>query len=169
MTDTLHQINLNYNPAEDRILIRVSTTGQQEYRVWLTRRFTSIMLDILNKSLTEGMSAESEEAKSALLDWQKKEVTDKADFSKPFIEDNEVHFPLGKGGILAQKLSFSKSGQKLNLLITPSKGQGMNLALDKDLQKVVYKMFEDAVAKAQWQLITSPVIPVSHQSESLVH
>jgi len=36
--DKLHQINLGYSPEEDRLLLRINTTGKTEYRLWMTRR-----------------------------------------------------------------------------------------------------------------------------------
>ena len=34
----LHQLKLDFNPEQDRLLLRVSTDNQLEVRLWLTRR-----------------------------------------------------------------------------------------------------------------------------------
>ena len=49
--DQLFQINVSYVPGEDRLLLRVSTTGGDEYRVWLTRRFVSLLMGLLQKEM----------------------------------------------------------------------------------------------------------------------
>ena len=47
MPDQLHQFNINYVPLEDRILLRINTLQGDEYRIWLTRRYTGILLERL--------------------------------------------------------------------------------------------------------------------------
>ena len=36
MTDKLHQMNVTYIPKEDRLLLKISTTQKDEFRIWLT-------------------------------------------------------------------------------------------------------------------------------------
>ena len=49
MSDQLHQMNISHNGKEDRLLLRVSTGAGDECRLWLTRRYTGLLMGILNK------------------------------------------------------------------------------------------------------------------------
>jgi len=51
MSNKLHQINVQYSSKEDRILLRTSTEDNDEYLIWLTRRFTKILIDIFEKEI----------------------------------------------------------------------------------------------------------------------
>ena len=59
MTDQLHQINIAYVDKEDRLLMRATTKNGDEYRVWFTRRYAGLLMDIINKGMNErgGMTA----------------------------------------------------------------------------------------------------------------
>ena len=39
MTKILHQLTLTYSAKQDRLMLRISTKEQNEYQLWLTRRF----------------------------------------------------------------------------------------------------------------------------------
>lgn len=157
----LHQININYNPVEDRILLRASTTGKLEYRVWMTRRFTALLLTILTNSLAEDgdIAMASPEAKKPLMDFKKQEALGRANFSEPYKEDDAHHFPFGPEGMLAQKIVYKKQEASLRITITPGSGKGMNLLLESSMQQILKKMLEDAIASAKWNIPTEKYPP----------
>lgn len=164
MPNQLHQINIHYHPSEDRILLRASTTGKLEYRVWLTRRFTALLLSILLGSLTEDgeITAASPEARKPLLDFKKQEALSKANFAEPYREDVAQYLPFGQEGILAQKIVYQRSPASLRLTITPGSGQGINLALENAMQQILKKMLEDAISLAAWNI----TLPPRHQTQT---
>ena len=47
----IHQLSVTYDPLEDRVLLRVNTTTQEEVRVWLTRRMLTQMLPHLPREI----------------------------------------------------------------------------------------------------------------------
>ena len=51
MSSTLHQMTVNYVAEQDRVLLRVSTTDNTEVQLWLTRRFTKILWDVLVQTI----------------------------------------------------------------------------------------------------------------------
>lgn len=59
MTSRLHQINVSHNTLEDRLLLRISTNTGEEFRMWLTRRYTSLLIGVLNKEIDERGGAPS--------------------------------------------------------------------------------------------------------------
>ena len=55
----MHQIQLSYVSTEDRILFRMNTKSRQEFRFWMTRRYTGILWSTLARVLEEaGKGAE---------------------------------------------------------------------------------------------------------------
>lgn len=167
MAEKLHQVSIDYNPTEDRILLRVSTSGQKAYYVWMTRRFTFLLRNLLRKNLLEGVEVASPEAKEAMLEWQKREVLEKADFSKPYEVKEEFEYPLGASGIVASTLAIQPIGQNLQVKMAPPQGQGIDLTLDRNLLQIFIKMIDDAVAKADWNL--APALSSGETAEGKVH
>ncbi len=49
----LHQLNLQYDPTQDRLLVRISTTAQVELRLWFTRRLTVGVMPLLRKLVAQ--------------------------------------------------------------------------------------------------------------------
>ena len=47
MNNGISQMQVLYQSEEDRILFRVSSTDKKEFRFWVTRRFTIMLLKIL--------------------------------------------------------------------------------------------------------------------------
>ena len=53
MTGRLHQVHVEFAPAEDRILLKLNTMDREELRFWLTRKFVKTFWDTLQKLLAE--------------------------------------------------------------------------------------------------------------------
>ena len=43
----ISQIQMRYVPLEDRVLLRLNTSDQDEFRFWLTRRFVVMLISAL--------------------------------------------------------------------------------------------------------------------------
>ena len=50
---SLKKLQLRYDPLEVRLALRVSTGDGQEFRFWLTRRYTTLLLAVLDKHQAE--------------------------------------------------------------------------------------------------------------------
>ncbi len=51
MSAPLRQLTLTFDPVEDRMLLRIGTAENTEYRLWLTRRFIKVLWEGLMKNL----------------------------------------------------------------------------------------------------------------------
>ena len=58
MAAQLHQLTLTFDPIEDRILLRIGTAENTEYRLWLTRRFVKVLWKALMKNLDQTLEFE---------------------------------------------------------------------------------------------------------------
>lgn len=147
--DKLHQVNVTYSGVEDRLLLRVTTRLGDEYRIWLTRRFTTLLLNVLDKAMDKyGGSASlgSSEKTTAMF---KAGAMDKA-----FDEEKTTNFPLGKKGFLAYGIKSTDTAEgNLQLEIFPEKGAGVSLNLDKPLLYMVHNLLTQGIARTEWYLL----------------
>ncbi len=88
----IHQLNVSYLPAEDRLLLRVSTRQGAEFAVWLTRKVTLGLWQAL-QACAQNHAARSYVGKSDVADpLLRKELAEftsakhlqAADFSTPY-------------------------------------------------------------------------------------
>ena len=149
MSEQLHQINITYIDKEDRLLMRTTTKGGDEYRIWLTRRYTGLLLDVLDKALHKlgGTPATTSAFVSQRSLVEKKETLD-----KPFVDDSK-NYPLGERGILGFGIKSDVTQDKiLSLYILPERGQGVTLNLNEPLLYSFQHLLSQGLAKTDWKI-----------------
>ncbi len=148
MSDKLHQINAQYSNKEDRILIRTSTENNNEYLIWLTRRFTKLLLDILDKEIEKRGGTTSLSTKKET----KKLYTDGA-FEKPYAEEKPKTRPLGEDGVLAFgiKTQTDDAGNLILELQSETK-QGITLTLNDTLLYMFYSLLMQSIERSERQV-----------------
>lgn len=148
MADQLHQLNVTYVPVEDRLLLRVSTRGGAEYRLWLTRRYSGLLTAILQQQMEKfggaPVLAASDEARDLFR---------QGAMEKKFEAENNMNFPLGEGGILAHKIN-SRIGEDgvMALQLLPATGEGVTLNLNRTLLYMFYSLLAQGLEQAEWHL-----------------
>ena len=149
--DKLHQVNVTYSGPEDRLLLRASTRHGDEYRVWLTRRFTSLLMKILLKEMDKYGGSASLGANPKTRAMFKAGAMDKS-----FEEDKATNYPLGKTGFLAYAVKTADTPDgNLRLEILPKKGKGVSVNLDKPLLYMIHNLLSQGIARAEWHLVYS--------------
>jgi hypothetical protein len=161
----LHQLKLDYVAEEDRLLLRVSTDTQLEVRLWLTRRALRLLWSLLlqmMRSAPEIALQSNPQARDALVDMQREQALSRANFAEPF-EEAPRDMPLGAEPILVTRIRADKDvkgNQVLGLL--PQQGQGIHLTLDNTLLHSLCKLVQNAVAKADWDIVLElPALPAT--------
>lgn len=147
MTDQLHQINIAYIDKEDRLLMRATTQNGNEYRVWFTRRYAGLLMDILNKGMNErgGMTTLGSKPQTSNM------IKDGA-LEKPF-EGSVKNYPLGEDGILGFGIKTNMTEDKiLNLQLLPENGQGITLNLNDALLYMFHNLLSQSLASANWNM-----------------
>jgi hypothetical protein len=155
----IHQIQIRHDEAEDRLLLRMSTTDNCEVRFWLTRRFTRLLWKVLVKMLEWDRAVKQQvdpETRRAVLDIQHEGYSQQADFSKPFAENAQEaprSLPLGEAPVLLAKVQGRKQGEGVHLLsLHPLQGQGIDITLDAKLLHLFTRLIREQVAKTDWDL-----------------
>lgn len=145
MSDQLHQINIAYINKEDRLLMRATTKNGDEYRIWFTRRYAGLLMDILNKGMHErgGMTTLGSTPQTT-------QMIKGGALEKPF-ENDVRNYPLGEKGVLGFGIKTNTTEDKvLNLQLLPENGQGMTLNLNDTLLYMFHNLLSQGIAKANW-------------------
>jgi len=152
----LHQIRIDYEVEQDRLLMQLSTSDGQEVRLWLTRRFVKLLWPLMVKLAEEASprirTQADPEARKALLGMEHEEAMARADFSKPY-DDSERAMPLGAEPLLLARIrtAYDSNGQPV-VALHPSEGQGVTLTLDSVLVHSLCRLLQAAVAKSDWDM-----------------
>ena len=153
----LHQIKIDYNPAEDRLLMLISAHGGVELRMWLTRRFVKLLWPLLVK-LAEDASPKirvqaNPEARKALLGLEHEQAVSRADFSREYDGGSARELPLGDAPLLLSSIETGKdrNGQPV-VALRPREGQGVTLTLDSVLVHSLCRLLQAAAKKSDWDI-----------------
>jgi hypothetical protein len=165
MSGSISQMQMIYNPEEDRILFRVNSTDKKEFRFWITRRYALLMLKILKdhrESDPDVVIQATPEAKQALQSFKQEKAIGQADFSKKFEEEaNEL--PLGSEVQVAFKLNYGVKDGNLQLGVQPKEGQGISVVINQDLNVTLTQLLLAAAKKADWKFSESQENMVSEE------
>lgn len=161
MGNALQQLNMIYVPEQDRLLLRISTNGDAEFRIWLTRRYCGLLLQILvDRIEREGGYQELASRQQTLEQLRGGALT------KPYAPGPNLHYPLGEHGVLGYRInvgnvddgndkaaagSDKKSGA-MNLQLLPENGTGITFTLDKSTLYMLYNVLEQALEQTDWNL-----------------
>jgi hypothetical protein len=155
----LHQIQIRFEPEQDRLLLRVNTQTGAELRYWLTRRIVKRLLPVLARTLESAdekvVSQPTPEARKAVSEFRREEALSQSDFSKPF-QEQPTHTPLGEEPILVSKVSIRRTEQGLLLRLFPKDGQALNLMLQERVMHTLCELIRRGVRLADWDLELAP-------------
>jgi len=153
----LRQISLNFDPIEDRILLRI-TAGDpgniDEYKIWLTRRIVRVMWKFLDQAVAAETMTDPrvpQESASALQEFKQAAALAEADFTTPF-KAEQARTPLGPAPQLVGKIQFRQQQGNHVLLLETTRGQVVNLALNAGLVHSFRKLLADQCLAAQWDI-----------------
>jgi hypothetical protein len=152
----LHQLKVDYNAEQDRLLMLIAASEAVELRMWLTRRFVKLLWPLLVKLAEEASprirTQASPEARKALLGIEHQQAVQKADFSKAY-DGKSRNMPLGEEPLLLGRIQtgHDRKGQPV-LAMHPAEGQGVTLTLDAVLLHSVCRLLQAAVKKSGWDM-----------------
>ena len=149
----IRQLQMSYSPEEDRILLRLNTSSHEEFRFWLTRRYSMMLLQALkaHRAADPDVSIQpTSDAKKAVQEFKQEAANSQGNFQDDFKASDK--FPLGDSPVLAHKLVYKVEGSKLVLTIEPRSGQGITIVLDAQLNFNVSKLLKSASESAKWEL-----------------
>ncbi len=175
----IRQLSVTYQLDQDRILIRVNTSANEEVRMWLTRHLMLRLWPMLNRVVIDHLAIPADaksdgyvdfnamgpSTRKLLADMRRQEVAKTADFSTPYQEEISAR-PLGETPLLVTEVNLTPNanGQlRMNfkeLLQQPASNRGFQLDMPADLVFGVIQMLHQALEQSQWQL-PEPAITVA--------
>jgi hypothetical protein len=152
----LHQLKVDYDAEQDRLLMLIAASEDVELRLWLTRRYVKLLWPLLVKLAEEASprihTQASPEARKALLGIEHQQAVQKADFSKAY-EEQPRSTPLGPDPLLLGRIQTGRDRKGLPVLaLHPAEGQGVTLSLDAVLLHSLCRLLQSAVKKSDWDM-----------------
>lgn len=158
----IHQLQVVFDPAEDRLLLRVSTTDGQEIRAHLTRRFLRLLWPELMRVADAGVALRAPAARREVLAFEREKALAQTDFSRPFehAAGTPRSYPLGEAPFLAARARVQAVGPgAYRVSIDPQAGRGIEIALDDRLLHSLLRLVESATRAADWNLTLAAIAP----------
>jgi hypothetical protein len=147
MSNALQQVNIIYVPEQDRLLLRISA-GDAEFRVWLTRRYSALLLQaFVDQIEREGGYQELASRQDTLARLRGGAL------DQPYEPGPRTSYPLTEQGILGYRININKDAAgATQLQLLPEQGQGVNINLDKSMLYMLYNVLEQALVQTDWNL-----------------
>jgi hypothetical protein len=156
MSGAIHQMQVSFAPAQDRLLFRFNTTDQCEFSFWFTRRYVKQLWPVLLQMLEAAPDlprVSAPQAKSAVLAFQHEQVMTQADFATPYREPPAMQRPLGAEPVLAARIQIKPGpGAQQSLCLHPEQGRGVELALDARLTHLFCRLLMEGIKQSDWDL-----------------
>jgi len=157
MSGALHQLKLDYDAAEDRLVLRINTHDRTEVRLWFTRRLTKALWQGLlkvveaNPSALHAIDAETRESVVAL---QHEQAIDDDQFGHAF-EDTATAFPLGETPALVDGLTIAspEPGAPPRLIFETTDKRMVSIGLDEQILHSLMHLLALAMKQTDWDLI----------------
>jgi len=161
MSGRLHQVHVEFAPAEDRILLKFNTVDRQELRFWLTRKFVKTFWDAL-QNLLGGTGRAKVQAdpvlRKAMVGFEQERAAPPERFNQPFAEKPSA-YPLGEEPVLVTGFSYvapKRPGGTGRISFETASGHEVGLPADATLLHSLSKMLIGINAKTGWDLNLAP-------------
>ena len=164
---TLAQFDAGYNLQQDRILLRITNTDSEEYRLWLTRRLCASLINEF-KTQTSAYRVKSDPDKPASetfassadtvlqAEFEQQATAQTQNFTSRF--EPGISFPLGESGLLVEKLNLKPNGKGAGvhaLSFFGAEEEGMTIGVSVELFNSIFEVIERIISKANWGLVNA--------------
>lgn len=144
----IRQIQVANDSVQDRLVLRIGTQGNEEIRIFITRRFLRELWPHLTGMLAGHLGARPLLKPAGETGAEAPVAT----FSEPFREDNST-YPLGANPLLASEATLEAAGDGVcRLLVREGRERSFNLNLNADLLQALCAMLRAASEQAAWNL-----------------
>ncbi len=152
----LEQLNMTYDPIQDRMLLKINTGGDGEYRVWLTRRYTQFLVNLLLEIMEKEGGIQGIASHHDTINQFKGGAFDKEyalSSDTPAGKQSSPVLPLGPEGILGFRINCKhRDSGNIQLELLPEQGHGINLNLNRTMAFMLYNLLEQGVMQANWNI-----------------
>jgi len=140
----IRQLQVACDQVQDRLLLRISSQDDEEYRIWLTRRFLRELWPHLSRLAGKQVVATPIVGETP--------ADEAVNFDQAFSEENAT-FPLGSTPLLSSELKVDTlSDGTFNLTFREGRERSFQLAVNADLLHTLCAMLRAGAEHAQWNL-----------------
>lgn len=161
----LRQIQVANDSIQDRLVLRVGTQANEEFRIYITRRFLREIWPHLTAMLNGHFGTSVEQAPLAAA----QPSGEPANFDQPFRAENPT-YPLGSTPLLASEATMEAIAEgEARLILRESRERSFTLKLHAELLQALCAMLRAASEQANWDLALDygqPTPRASHGSQS---
>lgn len=170
----IRQLQVYCENIQDRLILRIATPVDEEFRVYFTRRFLRELWPHLRAMLAGHLATTPPPAAVSETPATQEHGPS---FDEPFREDNPT-YPLGTTPLLASEASLVATGPGMaRLTVSEARERSLNINLNADLMQALCAMLRASAEKANWDLIlddaqpapTSLIGPSSNDKPHLLH
>lgn len=159
----IEQINLGFNEQQDRLLMKLGLADKTEIAVWITRRICRSMWSLLQGTnmilprapvVNDPPGALSGNKDRAIQSFEREAAEQKMienmDFKSEYLADRQTRTeePL----LAIQCVTITIEGHAPHLELQCLGGQGVKIALNKELVHALTNMMQLATREAAWDL-----------------
>lgn len=169
MSGALHQLKLDYDAGEDRLVLRISTHDRTEVRLWLTRRFTKALWQGLMRVVEANPSAllaSDAASRESVMAYQHEKAVDAERFGDSF-EETATEFPLGETPVLVLGLTIGspEPADPPRLIFETADKRLVSLGLDQQILHSLMHLLALAMKQTDWDMVLD--LAVTAASEAL--
>jgi hypothetical protein len=154
-TTGLHQIGLAYDPVQDRLVLRISSTDKSEWRLALTRRFVRLLWKALVGVIEKHPDIRDDlmpKVREAMLAMQHQAAVESADMGKAFAEDNrDLTSNTGPQLVTAARVT-PKRQDLTELHFRTASGTDLRFVIDKTRLHAFCHLLVKSAVNAEWNL-----------------
>ncbi|MBU1364957.1 MAG: hypothetical protein KKE51_14165 [Gammaproteobacteria bacterium] len=145
----IRQLQVACDQVQDRLLLRISSQDDEEYRIWLTRRFLRELWPHLSRLAGKQVAATPIVGEAP--------ADEAVNFDQAFSEENAT-FPLGSTPLLCSELKVDTLNDgTFNLTFREGRERSFQLAVNADLLQTLCAMLRAGAEHAQWNLVLDGV------------
>lgn len=155
---SIRQFNGSWIPAEDRLLVRLSTGDDEEFRLLLTRRISRVLLgggrQLTQKALERTHAPDQAQA---IREFEQQAIRQNADFSVAYQEARKL--PLGEAPVLVADLLMRIEGEQISIDFKLVDGRNLRLMLPRAMLYTLLLLLDRLQQQAQWNLDAAAAVP----------
>jgi hypothetical protein len=161
----IRQLNGTYIPAEDRIVLRVSTDAGEEFRFWLTRPITSHLL-AANRTIAARTIAQKfpPQVAQTVSEFEQQAVAQQTKLDDQFVPG--ATFPLGEAPALVVKFNLTPVENGVSLDLGMPNGTNVNLRFAHHLAQQVGVLLDRLQTDANWLTTPAPAAAAPPSAEA---
>lgn len=146
---SIHQLQVAFDAVQDRLVLRVATTANEEIRAHLTRRFVREIWPHLMRVLNGHLGGTVPAGEGPAADQARK---GDGTFNEPF-KDDKLTRPLGNSPLMVAECQIEAPAPgRCRLVLREPRERSLTLDLDKSLMEIFCSMLRAAVNVADWGL-----------------